>query len=459
MFILYNNTIKQIDKDYLKISNQHYWKYRNDKKILYLNNCNDEIFTIFNSWFNDLKQIEIIKIPNNLLKYGVFTFNHVQLSKYNLDILQKLYKFAFTNQIELLINTLDCIFKKSDKKFYNYSPVIINLLLIPNLKIVELENYKKLPYKFENVDVLILPSSFDELNIQLTYQPYFVIESNDFKEIEFIDSFENYNQCIKYFHYTQNNFITLDDSCLNFIINYSNNLKRNQAITKETITKNSKLIFGNEKTINKIDISDKRFVQVSCIMLNDDLIYTDFFNKYFNNLQQLQQLQTFQFFNCPYLSKLSLNNISNINCRAMRNCTNLIDVELSDDITEIGDYAFSGCKNLKNIQLSNNILKINDWTFAGCSNLISINIPDKLTSIGDYAFVDCLNIVNIKLNDNILEIGDSAFKNCLKLVNINIPDKILRIKYCAFKNCISLRKLTIPDNVLISNYAFIGCSF
>ena len=82
------------------------------------------------------------------------------------------------------------------------------------------------------------------------------------------------------------------------------------------------------------------------------------------------------------------------------------------------------------------------------SQLISIQLPDNITSIGARAFSNCKSLTNITIPDNITSIGASAFSNCTSLTNITIPDSVTTIEEYVFSNCTSLTNITIPDSVL-----------
>lgn len=143
---------------------------------------------------------------------------------------------------------------------------------------------------------------------------------------------------------------------------------------------------------------------------------------------------------------------------AFKNCKELTEISVPDDVTSIGDYAFSGCISLKNVYLSANLTSIGEYAFSGCAWLESIALPNSLTTIGDHNFADCVNLKSITLPDKLTEIQESAFYNCAELANIVFPNSLQTIAYGAFYDCVKLTNLYIPENVTsIHSYSFSGC--
>ena len=137
---------------------------------------------------------------------------------------------------------------------------------------------------------------------------------------------------------------------------------------------------------------------------------------------------------------------------------NIVNVKLSDNVTQIADSAFSSYSRISSIIIPNSVTSIGNSAFANCSNLTNITIPDSITSIGNNAFYWCRSLTSITIPDSVTSIGNSAFANCSNLTNITIPDSITSIGNNAFYWCRSLTSITIPDSVTsIESYAFSGC--
>lgn len=128
-------------------------------------------------------------------------------------------------------------------------------------------------------------------------------------------------------------------------------------------------------------------------------------------------------------------------------------------ITEIQAGAFRGNVRVKEVQLSANISKIGNSAFEGCTSLSQIGLREGLVTIGNKAFYGCTSLKNIKLPATVQNIGAQAFENCKQMSGVTLNDGLLKIGKKAFCGCTSLTKISIPKTVLeIGAYAFAKCS-
>ena len=134
--------------------------------------------------------------------------------------------------------------------------------------------------------------------------------------------------------------------------------------------------------------------------------------------------------------------------QAFYNCSSLIRVTLSDNVTHIGNYAFYGCSKLKKIDIPAQITSIGSSTFENCSQLASVTIPSGVTSIGDSAFRGCSNLNSIALPKGIVSIGNLAFGNCHSLTSISIPSTVNSIGNKIFDRCSNIHVAQIPISCL-----------
>ncbi len=58
----------------------------------------------------------------------------------------------------------------------------------------------------------------------------------------------------------------------------------------------------------------------------------------------------------------------------------------------IGKRAFYGCTNLVRIDIPNNVNSIEEYAFYGCTSLISVTIPDGVRNVGERTFYKCSNL-------------------------------------------------------------------
>ena len=201
------------------------------------------------------------------------------------------------------------------------------------------------------------------------------------------------------------------------------------------------------------------------------------------------------------IKSVNITNTTFIANYVFRNCNNITNITLSNNITKIGNEAFSGCNKLTSITIPDNVISIGDYAFSNCSSLENITVGKNVTTIGHYAFYGCRNLTKvnykgtidtwaqIKFNsstsanyeanptyyandlyiNNILvteaiftnttEISDYAFYMCNSLTSVIIGNNITSIGEYAFGLCVNLKNIELPNSVKnISDYSFFCCN-
>ena len=164
------------------------------------------------------------------------------------------------------------------------------------------------------------------------------------------------------------------------------------------------------------------------------------------------------------------------------NGTEIKDLVIPNDITEIKNYAFYNCSGLTSVTIPNSVTSIGDVAFEYCSGLTSITIPNSVTYIGDYAFYGTAwynnladgviyinnvlynykggmpNGTSISVKDGTVSISPSAFHSCSGLTSVTIPNSVTTIGDKAFYDCDGLTSVTIGNSVtMISSSVFYSC--
>lgn len=161
----------------------------------------------------------------------------------------------------------------------------------------------------------------------------------------------------------------------------------------------------------------------------------------------IDEIGTDAFRQCKNLTNITIpQNVIWIEECAFAECSNLREVNIPNRVTWIGQDAFR-LSGLTNIELGNSVSIIGDGAFYNCCNLLSITIPDNVTHIGSQIFQECNNLQEIKLSNNLSVIRGNMFWNCKSLHSIIIPDNVISIENNAFYNCKNLTDITIGNNV------------
>lgn len=195
------------------------------------------------------------------------------------------------------------------------------------------------------------------------------------------------------------------------------------------------------------------------------------------------------FLDCENLNEIRIGSTNEtepfgyIQSDSFRNCKNLKNVFIGNDIADIGEGAFSRCSNLTNITIGKNVKSIGYYqgggyntgnaVFYGCNNLKRV---DYLGTIDDWAEIDFHGLsspfvygdseIRMYIDDepisednlvltNATQINSGAFYNWKSISSITIPDSVTSIGSSAFAGCEGLTNITIPESVTsIGNTAF-----
>ena len=153
------------------------------------------------------------------------------------------------------------------------------------------------------------------------------------------------------------------------------------------------------------------------------------------------------------------NNVQNIGASVFASCYSLESIKLPENLTVISETLFSGCSALKEIVIPETVISIGEYAFEYCDSLEEVIVPESVTELGAGAFYGCSNLKKVVLPENVKSIGSYAFYRCGGLTEIIIPEKVEEIGGYAFYECNGLTELVIPESVgTLGKYSFYGCS-
>lgn len=95
----------------------------------------------------------------------------------------------------------------------------------------------------------------------------------------------------------------------------------------------------------------------------------------------------------------------------------VVNVQIPDNVSKIGDYAFLSCLYLESIAIPESITSIGSGAFSGCSSLTSIALPERVTSIGNWAF-HSTGLKSITIPESVTSMGKYVFFDCPNLTSI-----------------------------------------
>lgn len=133
-------------------------------------------------------------------------------------------------------------------------------------------------------------------------------------------------------------------------------------------------------------------------------------------------------------------------------------VSMPECITSIGQYACNECGSLETVVLPTNLDDFSGWCiFRNCRNLKNIAIPENVTEIPNGTFKYCRLLEEINIPNGVEAIKVSAFVCCDKLENISLPVSVKQIEMHAFAGS-GLKTIKLFGEVTsIGEYAFADC--
>lgn len=158
---------------------------------------------------------------------------------------------------------------------------------------------------------------------------------------------------------------------------------------KERLEANNEKIKAIQESLNrKILSANKEYIDLAKQMIDGTL--EEFDNKKIG----VTSITPYMFYKFQNLKKVDLTGITDISYRVCNNCTNLTNLILDENTTQVQENSFIGC--------------------SAISNDLNFKTP---CTIGQYAF-DGAGITG--LTGKFLDIGAYAFQNCNKLTNFDV---------------------------------------
>lgn len=145
---------------------------------------------------------------------------------------------------------------------------------------------------------------------------------------------------------------------------------------------------------------------------------------------------------------------------AFKDCSRLMAIGTTNNLTSIGSHAFDGCTNLSSISDLSGLLSVGDYAFYNCGSLTSLGGPTNiLAKMGAYAFSrSAIEYLNMS-PDGITDVSEGVFKDCKNLTKIPLSSYVDVIPKNFASGCESATFVKLPGNVKeIKDSAFFNCS-
>ncbi len=153
------------------------------------------------------------------------------------------------------------------------------------------------------------------------------------------------------------------------------------------------------------------------------------------------ELKQYNFAQCPLESITfeEVNNITKFDDYALYG-TSIKTLEMSSNLTYIGENCFSQCAKLNRIKMTKSIKTIEEGAFNDCRKLAYVEVED-IASWCDVDIQGCWGVPFLWANGFYNEAGE-------RVKELVIPEGVTHIRKFVFADCTLLEKVTIPSTVV-----------
>jgi hypothetical protein len=113
----------------------------------------------------------------------------------------------------------------------------------------------------------------------------------------------------------------------------------------------------------------------------------------------------------------------------------ILELELPEGLTSIGDMAFNGCWKLETVVIPNNVSSIGEYAFGACDALRELVIPEGVVYVKNSAFTFCTSLTEAELPESVYYVGPYAFSDCSSLERIIFRNPQIAIAESCLEGC------------------------
>jgi hypothetical protein len=164
------------------------------------------------------------------------------------------------------------------------------------------------------------------------------------------------------------------------------------------------------------------------------------------------------------LSNIELpENVTDLGRSAFQGCSILKDITLPDSLKTVGESCFSGCELLTELKLGSNVTAVGANMIENCSKIKELTIPSSVDTLYTGAVgYGCLRGSGVKkviFDEGTRNIIENICRDSSELETIVLPESVEKIGESSFKNCPRIKTVSLPENVeSIGSGCFSGCT-
>ena len=159
-------------------------------------------------------------------------------------------------------------------------------------------------------------------------------------------------------------------------------------------------------------------------------------------------LDTYAFYKCTALNRVNISSIADWCATACADETSnpltyahslymngeeVENLEVTGEVTAIGDFAFNECRSLKRVVIDGDVATVGQGAFQYCTALQELVIGDAVQAIGEKAFYACTTMAQATIGSGLETLSEKAFGSCVALTSISLS--AVMPPAIAAKNC------------------------
>ena len=330
--------------------------------------------------FRGCESLEEITLPKTLktIAENVF-YNNYRLEKINID---KNAEFVFKKGMLMNKNETD-IYYLTDET------VKVATFRVPD----GIKQLKPGLLRYDNIKKVIIPASVTNILADFFISSVQEVEIDENNEIYLADDSAMYNKdkTILCFYFGKDSEITIKEGVTEIGRRALINVSATTVNLPKSLEKLDAYAIYNGK-VNKINMEGKvNHIDGSAFALCDADVNIASSNNY-------------------YIFEKGI--IYNKEKTKLISCTkNIVNVEIPEGITEIGENAFLSREKLECIKLPETLENIGERALASCTNLVELDIPSSVNIINSDAFKNTSNLKKIKINKTAGSISGAPWGN------------------------------------------------
>lgn len=179
----------------------------------------------------------------------------------------------------------------------------------------------------------------------------------------------------------------------------------------------------------------------------------------------LTQIGANAFANCTSINKVTVlcnncNNAGNLENPAFNNCSGISALEFGSDVITVPKYLMMGAGSLNELKFGEGLLSIGDYAFYSHPELKRLLLPSSLEKFGKHSFENCTGLIDLLIPERVITIDDYAFAGCTSINSIRFPESLESICDASFMNCENIENINFSECNLkkIGSKAFYNCS-